>query len=500
MEAPEFPRASVRDFLNVIFKRKFQILLFFIITFATVAAATFMVKPTYEAAAQILVKTGRESIYVPTTGSGNPVISINREEQINSEVEILKSKSLAKDVIGSLGAASIYPDLGNHSKGILASIFPESKDDKSPLDKAFLMLQKKLGVQGIKKSNIIEVSFKHTDPAMAATVVNTLANLYLQRHVDVHKTPHSYAFFQEQSEILKNKLGEAEAKLKALKEQYNVTALAEQQTILLERTNDLRMALNQTWSAEVEVENRIQLLGQQLGELPKSIAQGEEIDHNPYLISSLEARLVELQLKEKQLLAKYTDDSRPVKNVRDEIRVVQEKLARQEKKRYGKTRSGVNPTYQHLHEQLLRSKADLRALKAKSISQKQQLATYQAELDELNNIEVTYTQLQQEVDVDRQNYRLYLTKFEESRISDAMDSQRITSVNLIEPAQVPLKPVSPKKFLNLVLGLFLGALGGLGLAFFLHYLDDSLETVEDVEDALDVPVLISIPYERKADE
>jgi tyrosine-protein kinase Etk/Wzc len=78
-----------------------------------------------------------------------------------------------------------------------------------------------------------------------------------------------------------------------------------------------------------------------------------------------------------------------------------------------------------------------------------------------------------------------------------MDSQRITSVNLIEPAQVPLKPVSPRKFLNLVLGLFLGALGGLGLAFFLHYLDDSLEDVEEIEDALDVPVLISVPYAKK---
>jgi uncharacterized protein involved in exopolysaccharide biosynthesis len=491
----------VRDFLNVIFKRKHQILLFFIITFATVVIATFMAKPTYEAVAQILVKTGRESIYVPATGSSNPVISINREEQINSEVEILKSKSLAKDVIGSLGAATIYPDLGKQRKGIQASIIPESKDDGSPsaLEKAFLLLQKKLDVQGIKKSNVIEVSFKHTDPQMAATVVNTLAKLYLQRHVDVHKTPHSYSFFQEQSEFLKNKLSQSEAKLKALKEKYNVTALVQQQTILLERTNDLRMAMNQTLSEEVEVENRIQLLGQQLGELPKSIAQGEEIDHNPFLISSLEARLVELQLKEKQLLAKYTENSRPVKNVRDEIRVVQEKLARQENKRYGKTRSGVNPTHQHLHEELLRSKADLRALKAKSESQKQQLETYQAELDELNKIEVTYNQLQQEVDVDRENYRLYLTKFEESRISDAMDSQRITSVNLIEPAQVPLKPVSPKKFLNLVLGLFLGALGGLGLAFFLHYLDDSLEGVEEIEDALDVPVLISIPFERKAD-
>ena len=137
------------------------------------------------------------------------------------------------------------------------------------------------------------------------------------------------------------------------------------------------MSLNQTLSREVEVENRVELLEKQLAALPQSIDQGEEINNNPYLINTLEARLVELQLEEKELLAKYTDQSRLVQNVRAEINVVQQKLTKQEDKRYGKTSSGVNPTYQHLHEEFLRNKADLRALKAKGLSQEQQLSVYQ---------------------------------------------------------------------------------------------------------------------------
>jgi uncharacterized protein involved in exopolysaccharide biosynthesis len=363
MEAPEPARVSLRDFLNVIFKRKFQILLFFFVTFSTVAFATLLARPTYQTAAQILVKVGRENIYVPETAGSNPVVSINREEQINSEIEILKSPSLVKEVMAAVGPAVIYPELSARKPGILASIIPAGRPEAQPVDKAMLALQKQLDVEGIKKSNIIEVSFKHHDPQMAAFVVNTLAKLYLDRHVQVYKTPHSYEFFQQQAELLKKKLTAAEDRLKALKEQYNITVLADQQKILFQRTQDARMALNQTLNDKVEVKNRIQL--------------------------------------------------------------------------------------------------------------------------------------QQEVDVDRQNYRLYLTKFEESRISDAMDSQKITSVSLVEPAQVPLKPVSPKVLLNLVLGVFLGALGGLGLAFFLHYLDDGLENVEDAEDALDVPVLFCIPYDKK---
>jgi uncharacterized protein involved in exopolysaccharide biosynthesis len=243
----------------------------------------------------------------------------------------------------------------------------------------------------------------------------------------------------------------------------------------------------------VEIENRNSEIRQSLADVPATIPHGEVVDQNPYLINTLEARLVELQLEEKELLAKYTEQSRLVKNVREEIQIVSRKLADNEKKQYSETRSGVNPVHQQLQRELLRSKADYRALMAKSDTQRTQLADYKKELDQLNRVETEYKRLQQEVDVDRQNYQLYLTKFEESRISDAMDSEKIASVSLIESAQVPLKPIKPRIMLNLVLGLFLGALGSLGLAFFLEYLDDSLGEIDGVEEQLQLPVLGVLP-------
>ena len=489
----ELPRTSLRDFLRILFKRKAQILIFFCATFITVAVGTFLTKPTYQAVAQILVKLGRENIYVPASGSASPVINFSREEQINSEIEILKSRSLAMEVLNELGPATVYEKIADAPSGLRAAILPSKGETRTPAEKALLIMQKALDVQGIKKSNVIEVSFKHTDPQIAAAVVNKLSNLFLDRHLDVYRTPQSYEFFQQQSEFLKNKLNDSEARLQALKEKYDVTALDEQQTILLEQSAELRAALNETLSQVVEVENRVQQLQQQLATVPPTIPQGEEIDHNPYLISTLEARLVELQLKEKELLTKYTEQSRLVKNVREEIQIVSRKLADNQQKRYGRTSTGVNPTHLQLQQELLRSQADFKALMAKSQAQRAQLSDYKKEIDQLDRVETTYKQLQQEVDVDRQNYRLYLTKFEESRISDAMDSQKMASVSLIEPAQIPLKPVSPKKMLNLVLGLFLGALGGLGLAFFLEYLDDSLGEIDDVEEQLQLPVLGVLP-------
>jgi len=500
MDTLERTQASLRDFLHVLFKRKIQILLFFAVTVCVVAVGSLKAKPAYKAISQILIKVGRENIYVPTlpaSRTSSPVFTFNREEQINSEIEILKSRFLAEKVIESLGPATIYEELKNPKTGILSNLLRTQNTPPSPIERAILKLRKGINVEGVRKSDVIDVSFKHTDSHMAATVVNTLVNLYLDHHVNVHKNPQSYEFFREQAQILKGQLKQSEEKLEAFKKQHNITSLDEEKTLQLRQEADLRTAFNQTLTQEAETENRTRQLRNQLAATPKTIPQGEEIDHNPYLINTLQARLVELELKEKDLLTKYTEQSRLVQNVRDEIRMVRDKLAIHETKRYGKSRSGLNVIYQRLQEDLLRNEAELKALKAKEEIQRAQLADYRKKLAKLNRIEMELTHLQHEVDVDRQNYRLYLTKFEESRISDAMDTEKIANVSMIEPARPPLKPVSPRIFLNMVLALFLGAFGGLGLAFFWEYLDDSLEKTDDVEDYLELPVLASIPEMKK---
>ena len=496
MDTLRTTRGSLIDSLYVVFKRKSQILLFFGATVCTVGIATFFIKPTYEASSQILVKIGRENLYVPTVPASsnvNPVINFNREEQINSEIEIFKGRSLAEQVAEFLGPTTIYKDLKVEGGEITKRSFPQDKTLYSLLEEASLRIQKALEVEGVNKSNVIEVRFKHDNPDMAATVVNKLVDFFLDRHLDIHKTPQSYKFFKHQSELLKNQLMLAEANLKNFKKQHNITSLEEERTLLLKQLANLGAALNETLSQEAETESRVHQLHQQLASIPETVPQGEEIDHNPYLISTLEARLVELELKEQELLTKYTEQSRFILNAREEIRIVRDKLNEQEKKRYGKSRSGLNVIYQHLQEELLRNEAELKALKAKQEIQSGQLSEYQRKIGKLNQNEVELNQLQQEANVNQRNYQLYLSKFEESRISRAMDAEKIANVTLLEPARRPHKPVKPRVKLNMALAVFLGTFGGLGLAFFFEYFDDSLEKAKDVEEGLELPVLALIP-------
>jgi uncharacterized protein involved in exopolysaccharide biosynthesis len=442
-QPPETYTFSLRDILNVVFKRKAQILLVFVTVVSAVSFWTLLAIPAYEAAAQLLVKMGRESIFIPATGNMNPVINNDREERINSEIEILKSRALTEKVVAALGPMVIYENLKDDNRGILDQLIPDADAHISPdeiaalkFEKAVANLNEALQVEAIKDSNVIQINFKHENPYMTARVVNNLADIYLDHHLEIHKTHKSVKFFQDQSQLLKSKLEKSEEELKALKKLHNITSLEEERGLLLKQTADLRTELNKTMSQVVETEKRIQQLRQQLGNVPITIAQGEETDQNSVLISTLEAKLVELELKEKELSAKYTERSRLVLNVKDEIRMVREKLDKQEKKHYGRKLTGLNPNYQHLQATLYENEAELSALKAKAETQEAQLAEYQQKLEKLNKIEVHLNQLQQQVDVDRQSYRLYLSKFEESRISDAMDTEKIASVSLIQPAWV----------------------------------------------------------------
>ena len=495
MDSNEIKRVSLKDFLHIIFKRKMQILLFFSVTVCTVAVASFVIKPTYMATAQILVKAGRENLYIPTGSGMNPIISSDIREQINSEIEILRSRSLTEEVVASLGPKTIYTNLSNKRSGIGKAI-NGGHDPRSLANKAVLKLQKNVKVEWIKNSNVMKISFKHKDPKMTALVLNSIVSVFFEHHLKVHIAPESDEFFQKQSQILKRGLGEAEKKLRAFKEFHNISSLTEERSLLLNQEAVLRSALNQSMGQEAEIKNRIHQLTQQLAITHESIPKGKEVDHNPALINTLQTKLVELEIREKELLDKYTKNSRLVINVREELKIIKNKLANQEKKQHNTNTYGLYITYQRLKDELLHNEAELKALEGKKESQEYQLEYYWKRLEKLNQVEAELNQLKQEVDAIRQNYSLYLNKFEESRISGAMDTEKITNVSLIESAKTSLEPVSPKVGLNLLLSVLLGAFGGFGLAFFRESLDDSIETIEDVEDYLHLPVLTSIPYSK----
>ena len=327
-------------------------------------------------------------------------------------------------------------------------------------------------------------------------MVNTLVNSYLDHRLTVHRNPMAYDFFQNQVGLLEAKLRESERILEAFRRENAITSLEEQRTLILRDAADLNAGLKTTLSQIQEAKTKSRKLGEQLSRLSRNVELEKNIGGNPYVINTLKAKLAELELKEQELLTKYTEKSRLVANVRKQIQTVKRKLAKEKGSVYGSSRSGINTTYKALEKERFSEEANLKALEAREISQRQNLAAYDTELERLNRIGAQFNHLQRQVEINRQNHKLYVTKLEESRISNAMDTSKIASVSVIQAALTPLKPIKPRKLLNIILAVFLGGIGGLGIAFFTEYLDHSFKTKEEVENLLKLPVLASIPANR----
>ncbi len=461
---------TLRDLLNIIFKHKAKMIIIFLTVVVTVTVGSFLMSPVYEASSKILVKFGRENVFTPTNqaASGNSILFDNsREERINSEIEIFKGRNLIQKTINDVGINNLYPDIDNKS----LSSRPWAKE-LTPLEKATLAFEKKLNVEAVKKSDVIEVTFQNGDPVVASQAVNSLIDAFLAHHLSVHKQSQQYSFFDEQVTLLEKKLRDSEKELENIRKQNNISSLDEQKTLLLKQISDLEVELAKTSGEISENEGKMQALKGNSSAALTEIRMGEETDLNPHAISAIRSRLADLRLKEEELLGKYTEESVMVTNVRREMKKAQELLAKEEKTYHDKAITSIANT--------------LNALKSKETSQEQHLANYRQALTRINSVELQLKELERQVELNEENYQLYIKNMEEARISDAMDNQKIANISVIEPAQPPIKPIKPKKLLNMLLSIFLGGFAALGVAFSSEYLSHSFNNSGDVKRHLGV--------------
>lgn len=472
------PQTNVRDLLNVVFKHKTKMITIFLAVVVTVTVVTFLMSPVYEASSKILVKFGRENVFMPTSpaSSGSPILfDSSREERINSEVEILTGRNLIEKVISDLGVKTIYP--GIDKKPLIP--LPSFSKKLLPLEKATLTFEKKLSVEAVKKSNIISIKFQHKDPHIAAQVVNKQIDAFLEHHLTVYKESEKYGFFDDQVRLQEKRLKDSENELETFRKQNSISSLTKQKNLLLQQISDSEVSLSETRSEISENEGKIQALrGDPSAKLTET-RMGEETELNPYVISGIRNRLSDLKLEEQKLLGKYTEQSVLVVNIRKEISRAQELLAEEEKTYHDKAVTSISHT--------------LNALKSKAKTQKQQLANYQRELSKINSVEFRLKELERQVRINEENYQLYVKHMEEARISNAMDNQKIANISVVEPALPPIKPVKPNKMLNIILSIFLGGFAALGVAFSSEYFSHSFNNSEDVKKHLDLPVFASIP-------
>jgi uncharacterized protein involved in exopolysaccharide biosynthesis len=252
-------QGSLRDLFYLIFKHKVKMITLFLTVVAVVTVHTFLTSPAYEASSKILVKFSRENVFMPTGQSAkgaSPILFDSaREERINSEVEILTGRNLIEKVINELGADTIYPGIDK------TSLIPRPfSRELTPLEKATLAFQKKITVEGIKKSNIISIKFQHGDPNLAAQVVNKQISAFLEHHLNVYKESEKYGFFDKQVSLQEKRLKDSENALEAFQKQNGISTLATQKELLLQQISGLEVDLSKTRSEISKEEGKLKAL------------------------------------------------------------------------------------------------------------------------------------------------------------------------------------------------------------------------------------------------
>jgi uncharacterized protein involved in exopolysaccharide biosynthesis len=492
---------SVRDFLTVVFKRKRLILSFFLTTVIVTTLATFLLPPTYEATASILVKKASAEVPLVPKESSQLIISQVSEEDLNSEMTILKSRQAIEETLHGLGVDESWRrdgPLGRAWNGVTGML---GGGRLSYFDEMVLHLEKKIEVQAIRKSNVLEVRYRHTDPEWATRVVQGLTERYLARRAQVYQSPQAVAFFDDETRAAAARLQKAEQALRSYSSQAGVSVLGlsgDPQSLGAEKEAVLqRLAGFETQLGEARVQiqqqtERVTALEPQLAAEPERLRSSLRTNQDP-TTEELEKALVALQLKRDALAQDFKPDNRQVRDVDQQIRATQERLKAAEERVASINRTEINKVNQDLKALLLAARADLRGARARHDSLQAQVAIHRRALEELDQKGFVTEGLRREAKAAEDAYMLYEKKHEEARISAAMDQQKIVNVSIAQPAQRPLKPVRPRKALNLLLGLLLGALGGLGLAFVSEYFDHSLTTGRDLEKLVGIPLLGSIP-------
>src|ERR1700693_4533641 len=215
----------------------------------------------YRAQVRVLVRRGRAD--PPVTAQPNAPPDFSRvevnEEELNSEVELLKDDDVLRRVVR-------VNDLAAHDWLRWLRL---NQTEEARVERAKKKLARRLDVEPIKKTNLIAVSYDASDPQIAARVLQSLAGVYLEKHMEVHRPGGQLHFFDRQTGESRRQLEDAKRKLVDFTQTRGVVMAAQQRDLSLQRLGELEVSYQENQAKMSETEHRVEELYAQLVKLPE---------------------------------------------------------------------------------------------------------------------------------------------------------------------------------------------------------------------------------------
>jgi uncharacterized protein involved in exopolysaccharide biosynthesis len=479
---------TLRDAIVPVFRHSRGGLLVAVAVLAVTALAVTLAPRKYEADMTVLVKRERAETIVSTdpTASNQRPAEVT-EAELNSEVEIIKSRDMLTQVALVSGLAS---------RGDASATGGAPATSPVALARVVQKLDASLDVTPIRKTTLIRMSYRSTDPVLAAGVLEHLGRLYLEKHLALHRPVGAYQFFSEQTDRFRNELREAEDKLQAYGREHQVVSADVERESTLLRLAEFEASVEQTQAQIADANRRLAQLRSTAAGTPSRLATAIKISDNPQLMASLKSTILELELKRAEMQVRFVPTYPPLVELDEKLARARASLASAEQAPATETVTDANPTYQWVQNELARVEADRAAALARASAMSRSVELYRDKARELDEKSAVQQELQRAVKTAEENYQIYLKKAEEARISDALDRTRIANVVIAEPPTVPALPSTAGRSRILVLGFLAALFFGIASTYVLHYLSPYFYTPDDVEDALNIPVLATLSAPR----
>lgn len=450
---------------------------FGLILLVTMLAVVFSAR--YESHFMVLLRRGR---YDPVASS-QPASPMDftrpdiTEEELNSEVELLRDEGLLKQVVK------------------LAELVPRDTPDaerQSEIEHAVRKLSRRLDVEALKKSNLIQVTYRDTGPAEAARVLSALAAIYVQRHTNLQRPPGEIQFFDQQTTAYEKRLHQSEAELVHFTRARGVVSAALERDIALQKLGEADAVYRQIDQDRTDTERQIASLGEQLKAFPARSVTLKRWADNPEALEKMKTHLLELQLKRTELRGRFQPSYRLVQEVEEQIAETQASISAEALTPVRDETSDKDPNYEWARMQLEKAAVQRDGLRARQSDAAAQAASLRAFAEHLQSEAMDQQDLMRNQKADEDNYLLYLHKREEARIGDALDERRILNVAIVEPPVASALPVHPL-LLYLPLAFGLATVLSVGIAFTAEYFDPTIRTPDEARGLLAVPVLAWLP-------
>lgn len=460
------------------FRKKWIVITTFITALSAAGLLAFLMSDKYESRMKILVRNMR--VETPVTAGNDVTIDRNEvsESQIISEIELLKSRDLLEKLVRQTNFVKNETNVA---------------DNEREIEKAVLKLEKDLKINPIKKANIIEVTYASSSPETAAFVLKQLAELYLDKHLQIHHPPGAYDFFKNQATSYEQELRTSENRLSNFQQQKEVVDIQQQKQLLLAKMIDANSKLKDLNGTIQETDKRIAELQNQLGGMERRVVTQSRTLPNQFSAERLNTMLVELRNRRIQLLTKFQPTDRVVKEVDDQIQATTEALRKAAQSTAVEQATDLNPIRQMLETDLTKSKVEQQGRIALRGNLSIQVRQYQEQLANLEKATTRHNDLTRQVKQAEDNYQLYAKKEEESRINGALDKQKFSNVSVAEAPTVPQAPNKSNRALVLLLGMPLGLIIGFGSAFVSELLRETFITPQELEKFAGYPVLSTLP-------